>query len=289
MAKQATSPAVAMTVAGSDCSGGAGIQADLKTFGAFGVHGLTAVTCAVSETAHVVERIEVLPPDFVAAQVRLLLRSFPVAAVKTGMLYSAAHIKAVMAELDGFRGGLVVDPVMVASTGDPLLEPAAVEAYRTQVLPVATVITPNLDEAAVLLGRRIEGEAGLEPAARDLRDAFGCAVLLKGGHLAGERAIDVLVTHTGEVFRFETPFVRGGATHGTGCTYSAAVAAGLAMGHSLPNAVREAKRFITQAIATGFAWRAAAGPITALNQRGPGGPGCAPATGSTPPWGRSPC
>ena len=279
MTAQAAAPAVAMTVAGSDCSGGAGIQADLKTFGAFGVHGLTAVTCAVAETAHVVERIEALPPDFVAAQVRLLLRSFPVGAVKTGMLYSAAHIQAVMAGLDGFRGGLVVDPVMVASTGDPLLEPAAVEAYRTQVLPVATVITPNLDEAAVLLGRRIEGEAGLEPAARDLREAFGCAVLLKGGHLAGDRAIDVLVAGTGQVFRFETPFVRGGATHGTGCTYSAAVAAGLARGWPLPDAVREAKRFITRAIATGFVWQAAAGAITALNQLGPGGPGSAPSIG----------
>ena len=279
MAKQAAAPAVAMTVAGSDCSGGAGIQADLKTFGAFGVHGLTAVTCAVAETANVVERIEALPPDFVAAQVRLLLRSFPVGAVKTGMLYSAAHIQAVMAELDGFRGGLVVDPVMVASTGDPLLEPAAVEAYRTQVLPLATVITPNLDEAAVLLGRRIESEAGLEPAARDLREAFGCAVLLKGGHLAGDLAIDVLVAGTGQVFRFETPFVRGGATHGTGCTYSAAVAAGLARGWPLPDAVREAKRFITRAIATGFVWQAAAGAITVLNQQGPGGPGCAPSIG----------
>ena len=141
------------------------------------------------------------------------------------------------------------------------------------------MITPNLDEAAVLLGRRIASEAGLEPAARDLREAFGCAVLLKGGHLAGDRAIDVLVAGTGQVFRFETPFVRGGATHGTGCTYSAAVAAGLARGWPLPDAVREAKRFITRAIATGFVWQAAAGAITALNQLGPGGPGSAPSIG----------
>ena len=266
MKKSIPSPPVAMTVAGSDCSGGAGLQADLKTFGAFGVHGLTAVTCAVSETAHVVERIEILPPDFVAAQVRLLLRSFPVGAIKTGMLFSAAHIRAVVEALDGFRGSLVVDPVMVASTGDPLLEPEAVEAYRMLLFPRATVITPNLDEAAVLLGRKVSSEDELEAAAKELQEAFGCAVLLKGGHLAGEWAIDVLAGRSGNLSRFESPFVKGGASHGTGCTYSAAVAAGLATGNSLADSVADAKRFITGAIVQGFSWVGEAGPVTALNQ-----------------------
>jgi hydroxymethylpyrimidine/phosphomethylpyrimidine kinase len=257
---------VVLTIAGSDCSAGAGIQADLKTFGAFGVHGLTAVTCAVSETAAVVERIEVLPAEFAAAQVRLMLDSFPVAAVKTGMLFSAAHIAAVAGELAGWGGALVVDPVMVASTGDPLLEPAAVAAYREWLLPRARVITPNLDEAAVLLGWRVAGEDQLERAARELAGAFGCAVLLKGGHLKGARAIDLLLDSDGALHRFEAPFIAGVATHGTGCTYSAALAAGLALGRGLADAAAAAKEFVTAAIRGGLVWHGARGPVAALDQ-----------------------
>ncbi len=177
-------PPVALTIAGSDCSAGAGIQADLKTFQHFHVHGLTAVTCVVSETANIVRAVHPVPVAIVSDQVSLLLDSFPVAAVKTGMLYSAAHVRAVAEILARHPGlALVVDPVMIASTGDPLLEDDAITAYRELLLPLARVITPNLPEAEVLLGEKIPDEAALESAAHRLAERFGTAVLLKGGHL----------------------------------------------------------------------------------------------------------
>lgn len=257
---------VALSVAGSDCSAGAGIQADLKTFSAFGVYGLTALTCVVSETSRVVRGVHAVPSDLVADQVSLMLAAFPVAAVKTGMLFSAQHVEAVLAALEASEGPLVVDPVMVASTGDPLIEQDAVDLYRQRLAPRATLITPNLDEAAVLLEEPVvRDEAALEGVARRLRERYRCAVLLKGGHLRGERAVDLLVLADGSVHRHEAPFLRGFSTHGTGCTYSAAVAAGLACGWDLPTSVARAKEFVTEAIRTSLKWMGAGGEIDAMN------------------------
>ena len=258
---------VALTIAGSDCSSGAGLQADLKTFQHFQVHGLTAVTCVVSETAEVVRAVHPVPVDLVCDQISLLLDSFPVAAVKTGMLFSAAHVVAV-AEILGRRRGpqLVVDPVMVASTGASLLEPAAVAAYREHLLPLARVITPNVPEAEVLLGSRLADEAALAAAARELSRRFGVAVLLKGGHLPGADCVDLLVDR-GELFRFSSPRLAVAASHGTGCTLAAALAALLARGEALPAAVGMAKSFLGMALRSSYGFHTpAGGMLHALNQ-----------------------
>lgn len=260
-------PPVALTIAGSDSSAGAGLQADLKTFSSLGVHGLTAVTCVVSETSRVVEAVFPLPPDLVGGQISLLARSFPLGAIKTGMLFSAPHIEAVAAALEGILCPLVVDPVMMASTGDPLVEPAAIALYRSVLLPRATLATPNLDEASVLLDNREITRAGLADAAIELADRYGTAVLLKGGHLRDGRATDVLAQPGARhVECFEADFIDRATTHGTGCTYSAAIAAGLAQGLDLAQAVSKAKSFITTAIARSHRWHGPGGPIEALNQ-----------------------
>lgn len=260
-------PPVALTIAGSDCSSGAGLQADLKTFQHFRVHGLTAVTCVVSETANVVRVVHPVPVDVLADQVGLLFDSFPVAAVKTGMLFSAAHVHAVAAALAARPGArLVVDPVMIASTGDPLLEPDAINAYRESLLPIARVITPNLHEAEALLGRRIPGPASLEPAAREIAGNFGTAVLLKGGHLEGPDCVDLLVDG-GQVFSFAAPRLPVAASHGTGCTLSAAITAALAHGKPLPEAVRAAKDYLGETLRQSYGFPSpGGGSLHALNQ-----------------------
>lgn len=260
-------PPVALSIAGSDCSAGAGIQADLKTFQNFHVHGLTSVTCVVSETAEIVRAVHVVPVETVADQVSLMLDAFPVASVKTGMLYSAAHVAAVADILKRQRPSrLVVDPVMVASTGDPLLEPDAVEAYRRCLLPLARVITPNLPEAEVLLGRKIRDAADLEPAARELAAHFGTAVLLKGGHLEGDECTDLLIDD-GDVHCFTARRIPLPGSHGTGCTFSAAIAAALALGCDLAEAVARAKAFLGAALGGSYRFESPDGPgIHALNQ-----------------------
>lgn len=244
---------VALTIAGSDNSGGAGIQADLKTFSRLGCYGLTTVTCVVSEAPGRVAGIQPVKPSLVASQIALSLDAFPVGAAKTGMLYSTAIIEVVADALAGSDFPLVIDPVMVASSGDPLLKPSAVAAYRRLLFPRARLITPNLDELQVLTGRRIGTLRQMEEAGRELVDHFGCAFLLKGGHLRGTAAIDLLVTASG-VREYTAPFVRGGETHGTGCTYSAAITAGLARGESLERAVAGGKKLITRAIGGGLRW-----------------------------------
>lgn len=260
-------PPVALSIAGSDCSAGAGIQADLKTFQHFKVHGLTAVTCVVSETANIVRAVHPVPPEVVADQVSLLLESFPVAAVKTGMLYSADHVRVVADILSKHpQLKLVIDPVMVASTGDPLLEPDAVAAYRELLFPLAQVITPNLPEAEVLLGRQIPDENALRLAARDLAEFLGTAVLLKGGHLPGETCLDLLADH-GEVFQFSDARVPVAASHGTGCTFSAAITAALARGEELAWSVEMAKNFLGRTLRHSYCFVSPDGScIHALNQ-----------------------
>jgi len=254
--KSRPSAPVALTIAGSDNSAGAGIQADLKTFSACGVYGLTAVTCVVSEIPGKVEMVHAVTPALLRSQIRILFEAYPITAVKTGMLYSRALLRVVSEELADRLGmfHLVVDPVMVASSGDPLLNKDAVRAYEEELLPLADVITPNLDEAAVLLGRKIKTRRALGPAAEELRDKYGAAVLLKGGHLRGREAVDVLCDRRG-TREFTLRRLPGCETHGSGCTLSAALAAGLARGQSLPAAVEGAKKFLHRAIARPFVWR----------------------------------
>ncbi len=245
---------VALTIAGSDNSAGAGIQADLKTFSHFGVYGLTAVTCVVAEVPGRVTAIQSIETRIVAEQIALCLEHFPVAALKTGMLFSTEIIEAVVGALQSSSIPLVVDPVMIATSGDSLLQSAAIEAYRTQLLPRATLITPNLDEAAVLWAQgKITSVSQMEVAGKALSAEFGTAVLMKGGHLPRGSAVDLLI-RGGEVWQYEAPFVEGVTTHGTGCTYSAAITAQLALGQELPQAIAVAKRYITAAIQQSFRW-----------------------------------
>ncbi len=240
---------VVLTIAGSDNSGGAGIQADLKTFCHFGVYGTSALTCVVAEHPSAVRAIQSVKPSVVGEQIAMVMEAFPVAAIKTGMLYSAPIIAAVVACLQKQRprSPLVVDPVMVATSGARLLKTDAVRTLCEELLPMADLMTPNLDEAALLVGEPIPTVPAMREAADLLRQTYGCAVLLKGGHLGGDTATDVLATED-DVRVYQTPYIHGVNTHGTGCTLSAAVAALLAQGHTMPQAVEGAKKFISKAI-----------------------------------------
>jgi hydroxymethylpyrimidine/phosphomethylpyrimidine kinase len=260
------SPAIALTIAGSDCSAGAGIQADLKTFNALGVYGLTAVTCLVAEVPRKVSRIESATARMVCEQIEVLLKNFRVGATKTGLLCSANIVCAVADAIqDSGRIAarsipFVVDPVMIATSGDNLLEPEAIEAYENKLFPLATLITPNLDEAALLLDTVINDPRQMQGAAKALAKKYHASVLLKGGHLRGDNAIDLLFHH-GEFTEFSAPFVRGVETHGTGCTYSAAITAGLASRFSLEQAIGRAKKFVTESIKRRFHWKSKSGDI----------------------------
>ena len=263
-------PPVVLTIAGSDSSAGAGIQADLKTFSALGVYGLTAVTCVVAEIPGKVSRIEPVSADLVREQIIVLWRDFPISAMKTGSLLSAEIIETVASVLvdlsanSGRHFPLVIDPVTVATSGDLLLRPNAIKLYESNLFPLATLITPNLDEAVRLLGQKIEDRQSMEKAAKALADQYRVSILLKGGHLAGDNAIDLLF-HRGEMTEFPAPFVRGVKTHGTGCTYSAAITAGLASGFSLEQAIERAKKFVTKSIALHLRWKRGSTEIDALN------------------------
>lgn len=260
------SPPIALTVAGSDSSAGAGIQADLKTFTALGVYGLTAVTCIVAEVPRKVSRIEPVTARMVREQIEVLLKNFRVGAVKTGLLCSAEIVCAVAQTIqDGKKNAapsiaFVLDPVMIATSGDNLLESKAVEAYKNELFPLATLITPNLDEAALLLDTTIANRREMANAAKALGNKYHASILLKGGHLRGGNAIDLLCHH-GELTEFSAPFVRDVETHGTGCTYSAAITAGLASGLSLERAIKRAKKFITESITRRFRWQSKSGDI----------------------------
>ena len=260
---------VALTIAGSDSSAGAGLQADLKTFSALGVYGLTAVTCVVAETPGKVARIESLSPRIVTEQITVLAGNFPIMAIKTGLLYSAEIVEAIARTIARFAREkrsvpLVVDPVIVATSGDPLLRPDAIEAYESKLFPLATLLTPNLDEAGKFLGRKIKDRQSMEKAVRSLAKKYRVSVLLKGGHLSGKNAVDLLCAD-GKITEFSAPFVSGVATHGTGCTYSAAIAAGLASGLILEDAIHRAKKFVTLSIGRRFRWKSSSGTIDALN------------------------
>jgi hydroxymethylpyrimidine/phosphomethylpyrimidine kinase len=265
---------VALSIAGSDNSAGAGIQADLKAMSALRVYGVTAVTCVVAEIPGKVTRIQPVEQDVVAEQIRLLLEGFPVSAIKTGMLHSVGILRVVCEQLRALRerGGnapLVVDPVMVATSGDRLLQQDALEAYQTQLLPLADLVTPNLDEAAVLWGRSVNGIEEMRAAGQFLRDRYQTAFLMKGGHLRGKVAVDLLVDKDGVETWFEAPYIEGVSTHGTGCTYSAAIVAMLARGADLAAAIGLAKRYVSAAIAGHLRWGEYVGapslPVDALD------------------------
>ena len=252
-------PPLALTIAGSDSSAGAGIQADLKTFAALGVYGLTAITCVVAETPGRLSRIEPVSAEIVRGQIAILCRNFPIAAVKTGLLCTAKNIKTVgrtIADLfadPAKRFPLVIDPVIVATSGYRLLEPKAIEVYESELFPMATLLTPNLDEAEKLVGEPVRDLQAMRKAGKEMQKKYGVSILLKGGHLTGSHAVDMLFAGS-QISQFSAPFVQGVATHGTGCTYSAAITAGLASGLSLEGAIHQAKKFVTASIAHHFRW-----------------------------------
>jgi hydroxymethylpyrimidine/phosphomethylpyrimidine kinase len=248
---------VALTIAGSDSGGGAGIQADLKTFAALGVHGASAIACLTAQNPKRVLAVEPCSPKMLQLQIEAVFEELRPSAVKTGMLFSAKNISVVA---DFFRHRqsaignrqLIVDPLMVSTSGAKLLEPAAIKILTKKLLPLATLVTPNLAEAEVLSGQKISSVEEMLVAAGEIHARFGCAVLLKGGHLKNSHeATDVFFNGKIE-FLLSAPFVKGVRTHGTGCTYSAAICAALALGYELPQAVQIGKRFVTAAISGSY-------------------------------------
>jgi hydroxymethylpyrimidine/phosphomethylpyrimidine kinase len=240
----------ALTIAGSDSGGGAGIQADLKTFSAFRVFGMSVLTAITAQNSVGVQGVLNLPPDFVGKQIDSVLSDFGADAVKVGMLSTAPIIGAVAGRLAARREPIVLDPVMIAKSGDPLLEPDARAALIKEMLPLAQVVTPNLHEAGALAGMTVETEAEMEEAARRILRLGPRNVVVKGGHLP-DNATDILWNGR-ELTRFTAPRLASAGTHGTGCTFSAAIAAGLARGYALGDAIREAKAYVTAAIREGF-------------------------------------
>jgi len=253
----------ALTIAGSDSGGGAGIQADLKTFSALGVYGMSALTAITAQNTTGVYAVHEVPPDVVAAQIDAVATDIGVDAAKTGMLSSAPIIEAVADRIRAHRiGNLVVDPVMVAKSGAPLLRPEAQAALRTQLLPLALVVTPNLHEARVLADQEIQDLGGMKEAARRIRDLGPRFVLLKGGHLASD-PVDVL--YDGETFtELSAPRIPTRHTHGTGCVLSAAITAFLAQGRRPQEAVAFGKEFVTRAIEAGLPLGGGHGPCNPL-------------------------
>ncbi|WP_072391206.1 bifunctional hydroxymethylpyrimidine kinase/phosphomethylpyrimidine kinase [Hyphomicrobium sp. CS1GBMeth3] len=252
MAAAPNATPIALTIAGSDSSGGAGIQADIKTFTALGVYGASVLTAITAQNTQGVQDVLTLPPAIIAAQMTSIASDLAVGAIKTGMLADTATVDTVVNGLSAFRGvPLVVDPVMVATSGDVLLAPDAIDAVRTRLFPRATVVTPNLREAARLLDEEIATSADeMEAQGRRLLALGPEAVLMKDGHGEGPEATDILVLQSGSL-RFSAPRIATRATHGTGCTLAAAIAARLAEGDSLPSAVGAAKDYVWIAIKGG--------------------------------------
>jgi len=250
-----------LTIAGSDSSAGAGIQADLKTFAALGVYGTSALTAVTAQNTLGVTAVHELPPEMVAAQIDTVVSDIRPDAVKTGMLASAAIIEVVAAKVkEHGLPNLVVDPVMVAKSGDPLLRKDAVSVLRDLLLPLAAVITPNLPEAAVLTGLELESKADIHRAAKEIVALGARAVVLKGGHVQGGKAVDLL--YDGREFReYSSPWIKTTSTHGTGCTFASAIAAFLARGEPLAEAVGHAKEYLTEALRRAYPIGSGNGPV----------------------------
>lgn len=248
---------VALTIAGSDSGGGAGIQADLKTFAALGVHGASAIACLTAQNPKRVLEIETCSPKMLLRQIEAVFEELNPRAVKTGMLFSAENVSAVASFFENRKSKiknqkLIVDPILVSTSGAKLLEPAAIKILKEKLLPLATLVTPNLSEAGILSGEKISSIEQMREAAKKIYLRFGCAVLVKGGHLKNAReAADIFFDGKTELL-LSAPFVKGIRTHGTGCVYSAAICAALALGHDLPRAVEIGKHHVTKAISQSY-------------------------------------
>jgi hydroxymethylpyrimidine/phosphomethylpyrimidine kinase len=252
-------PPRVLAIAGSDSGGGAGIQADLKTMLALGVHGMTVISAVTAQNSLGVQGYWELPPEAVTAQLSSVLGDIGADAVKTGMLASAAIVAAVCDGLAQTSAPVVVDPVAVSKHGDSLLSAGTLEAVRERLLPLATVVTPNLHEAELLTGLTIEDEDGMLSAARVIGDMGPAWVLIKGGHLPGQ-PVDLLVGGSSQI-RYEADRISSVHTHGTGCTLASAIASWLALGEDMPGAVKRAKEYVTGAIAGGFPLGRGIGPV----------------------------
>ena len=250
-----------LTIAGSDSSAGAGIQADLKTFAALGVYGTCAITAITAQNTRGVAAVQETPPDIVAAQIDAIVADIRPDAVKTGMLASAPIVEVVAAKLREHRlPNLVVDPVMVAKSGDRLLREDAVTALRELLLPLAAVVTPNLPEAGVLAGFPIDSDEDARRAAKEIVGLGARAVVVKGGHREGAQVVDVL--YDGATFRdYSAPRIDTTSTHGTGCTFASAIAAYLARGEPLAEAVGQAKEYLTEALRRAYPIGGGHGPV----------------------------
>ncbi len=254
---------VAITIAGSDSGGGAGIQADLKTFAALGVHGTTAITSVTAQNTYAVTAVEDLPTKIIREQIRDVAEDLGIDAGKTGMLHTEEIIKTVSSEVLKHKFALVVDPVMVAKSGAPLLKPEAIDALKNHLLPKATVITPNRLEAEKISEMKIRGIKDAETAAREISKMGPKAVVIKGGHLEGEYAVDVLY-YEGKFKTFKTPRLESKTTHGTGCSFSAAIAAELAKKMDVPTSVENAKKIVTLGIKFGLDIGKGYGPVNPM-------------------------
>ena len=249
-----------LSIAGSDSGGGAGVQADLKTFAALGCFGTTAITALTAQNTTGVRAIHPVPLDMLAAQIDAVVEDIGVDAVKIGMLHSAPTIETIAAALARHDlRQVVLDPVMVATSGAALIDPSAIAALVRLLFPRVLLVTPNLDEAAMLVGRTLHTEADMAAAAQQLLDMGALAVLLKGGHLAGDTVADLLLQAGAPPLWLRAPRIATPNTHGTGCTLSSAIAAHLALGDDLPLAVQQARDFVRAALASGAAVRTGAG------------------------------
>ncbi len=250
-----------LTVAGSDSGGGAGIQADLKTFAALRVYGTSAITAVTAQNTSRVTGVYALPAEFVARQVEAVVEDIGVDALKTGMLANSDIIRAVAGVVRKYGlGPLVVDPVMVAQSGDVLMEKEAIAALREELLPLATIVSPNLDEAAILTGREVKTLEDMKAAARTIFTFGPDWVLIKGGHMEGSTVTDLLYDGSGYSY-FSSPRLVVVNTHGSGCTYAAAIAAMLTRKPSVPEAVREARQYLLEALAEGLHIGKGSGPL----------------------------
>jgi hydroxymethylpyrimidine/phosphomethylpyrimidine kinase len=253
-------PTCVLTIAGSDSGGGAGIQADARTIHALGGFACTAITAITAQNTRGVASWRTVAPKMIEAQIAAVLDDLPIRAIKTGLLPGAAAVRAVARALESHAGiPLIVDPVIGSTSGTRFLDAGGLRALRRELLPLATLVTPNWPEAEALSGERIVTFAAAERVARKLSEAFGCAVLLKGGHGPSSACRDYLATTDGKIRRFESPRLPTRNTHGTGCVLSAAIAAELAQGRSISAAVGTARRFLQQALRRGQAtdWRGA--------------------------------
>src|ERR1700704_1090956 len=259
-------PVRVLSIAGSDSGGGAGIQADIKTVTALGGYAMTAITAVTVQDSTGVHAFHPVPPHIVAEQIRVVMADIGADAIKTGMLVSAACVEAVAHALKSYPAvPLVVDTVMIAKGGTSLLDDAGIHAMKTRLFPRAALITPNAPEAARLTGITVESVDDLARAGIMLREIGARAVLVKGGHLAGETVTDVLVDEAG-VYRFSGPRIESAATHGTGCTLASAIATSLAQGSSLQDAILRSRTFLRQAMRTGLPFGQGTGPLNHLHR-----------------------